>query len=92
MSEYVPPASDGWTKHTPYHWQQRIQGKLLDYWPSKNKFMYDGKVTVGDVYAFIASLQPATTCVCCGVSSTHTEVKVNSEGKALCFDCALMQD
>jgi hypothetical protein len=44
---------DGWTKHTEYHWSRKLHGKRLDYWPSRNKFQYDGKVMCGDVNAFI---------------------------------------
>lgn len=42
-----------WEKHTEYHWYYFLNGKKLDYWPSKNKFMYEGKVMVGDVIGFI---------------------------------------
>lgn len=28
-------------------------GKRLDYWPSRNKFQYNGKVMTGDVLGFI---------------------------------------
>ena len=45
--------SDGWNKHTEYHWWRMLNGKKLDYWPSRNKFMYDGCVMVGDVGGFI---------------------------------------
>lgn len=45
---------EGWTKHTPYHWSRKLRGLRLDYWPTKHKFMYDGRVMVGDVRAFIA--------------------------------------
>ena len=43
----------GWVKHTQFHWSRMIQGKKLDYWPSRNKFQYEGKVRRGDVYTFI---------------------------------------
>lgn len=46
----------GWVKHTEYHWARIIAGKRLDYWPSRNKFAYDGKVQRGDVRRFIHSL------------------------------------
>jgi len=46
--------SEGWTQHTPYHWSRQLNGKRLDYWPSRNKFQYDGgRVMVGDVVGFI---------------------------------------
>lgn len=44
---------DGWTKHTPYHWSRKLNGERLDYWPSRNKFMYQGKVRTGGVEGFI---------------------------------------
>ena len=43
----------GWKQHTPYHWSRVCAGKRLDYWPTKHKFMYDKRVMVGDVRAFI---------------------------------------
>ena len=46
-------SKDGWHLHTEYHWSRTLNGKRLDYWPSRNKFQYDGKVMCGDVLAFI---------------------------------------
>ena len=43
----------GWIKHTPYHWARKLNGKNLNYWPSRNKFQYEGKVMCGDVAGFI---------------------------------------
>ena len=44
----------GWHKHTDYHWSRVVAGKKLNYWPSRNKFQYDGgRVMVGDVAGFI---------------------------------------
>ena len=43
----------GWKKHTAYHWSRKLNGKRLDYWPSRNKFQYDNKVICGDVEGFI---------------------------------------
>lgn len=43
----------GWTQHTAYHWSRYVNGKKLDYWPSRRKFQYDGKVVSGDVTAFL---------------------------------------
>jgi hypothetical protein len=45
--------SEGWNKHTEYHWSRTLQGKRLDYWPSRNKFQYEGRVMCGDVLGFI---------------------------------------
>lgn len=42
-----------WTKHTKYHWARDLNGYRLDFWPSKRKFMYKGKVMTGNVTAFI---------------------------------------
>ena len=43
-----------WKKHTAHHWQTLVRGEVLDYWPSKKKFQFRGKVEVGDVNKFIA--------------------------------------
>jgi hypothetical protein len=45
--------AEGWDKHTAYHWSRTLNGKRLDYWPSKNKFQYDNSVMCGDVEGFI---------------------------------------
>lgn len=44
---------EGWTIHTQYHWSRTLAGKRLDYWPSRNKFQYAGRVMTGDVHGFI---------------------------------------
>lgn len=43
----------GWHQYTEYHWWCWLNGAKLQYWPSRNKFMYKGKVMVGDVDGFI---------------------------------------
>lgn len=43
----------GWTQHTELHWSRTLNGKRLDYWPSRNKFQYEGRVMTGDVDGFI---------------------------------------
>ena len=50
---------EGWNIHTEYHWSRILNGKRLDYWPSKNKFQYDGKVMNGDVNKFVKKQQAA---------------------------------
>ena len=42
-----------WTKHTDFHWSRLVAGQRLDYWPSRKKFQYQGKVQRGDVMRFI---------------------------------------
>jgi hypothetical protein len=42
-----------WREHTPWHWSADINGERLDFWPSKNKWMFRGKVSTGDVLEFI---------------------------------------
>lgn len=42
-----------WTKHTEWHWSRTVAGSRLDYWPSRNKFQYKGKIHTGDVSKFI---------------------------------------
>lgn len=46
-----------WTKHTDYHWSRKVNGKRLDYWPSRSKFKLAGWTypKTGDVMEFIAS-------------------------------------
>lgn len=39
----------GWTKHTPHHWSRIVAGERLDYWPSRKKYQFQGKVRRGDV-------------------------------------------
>ena len=43
----------GWTEHSEYHWSRNLNGKRLDYWPSRNKFQYEGRVMCGDVKGFV---------------------------------------
>lgn len=45
--------TDGWKVHTAYHWSRDLNDKRLDYWPSRNKFQYEGKIITGDVVGFI---------------------------------------
>lgn len=51
MRNMEPP--EGWTKHTAYHWSTMLNGNRLDFWPTKDKWMYLGKIGVGDVDKFI---------------------------------------
>lgn len=48
----------GWTIHTELHWSRTLAGKRLDYWPSRNKFQYNGRVMTGDVNGFIRKREP----------------------------------
>lgn len=43
----------GWKKHTEYHWSRQLNGLRLDYWPSKSKFQYQGRVMTGNVNKYI---------------------------------------
>lgn len=43
-----------WTEHTPWHWSCKLEGKRLDYWPTRNKWQYDGRIMCGNVKTFIA--------------------------------------
>lgn len=45
-----------WTVHTPYHWGRFINGKKLDFWPSRDKWMYNGKVRVGGLADWLKAL------------------------------------
>ena len=44
----------GWTEHTEYHWSRQLNGKRLDYWPSRNKWQYNGSIMTGNVNKFIS--------------------------------------
>ena len=55
MNQAVANDDGGWTKHTEYHWSRIVDGKRLDYWPSRKKWQHEGKVRRGDVLAFIRS-------------------------------------
>lgn len=49
-------ADDGrWTKHTEHHWSRMVGKERLDYWPSRKKYQYRGKVRRGDVQKIIAT-------------------------------------
>lgn len=54
LAQAVAADDGGWTKHTDWHWSRQLNGKRLDYWPSRKKWMYEGKVSRGDVARFIA--------------------------------------
>jgi hypothetical protein len=43
----------GWTIHTDYHWSRMLNGHRLDYWPSRKKYQYRGKVKRGDVMKLV---------------------------------------
>jgi hypothetical protein len=45
-----------WVKHTPHHWSRMVTGERLDYWPSRKKYQWRGKVQRGDVMKVIASV------------------------------------
>lgn len=57
-------ASDdgGWVKHTEYHWSRTVAGNRLDYWPSRKKYQYLGKVRRGDVQKLIKEAQHGKDC------------------------------
>ena len=48
----------GWTIHTEFHWSRDLAGHQLNYWPSRNKFQWRGKVMTGDVQGFIRKREP----------------------------------
>ena len=47
----------GWTEHTEHHWSRMVDGHRLDYWPSRKKWQYRGKVRRGlrGMYAIIGT-------------------------------------
>lgn len=48
-----------WHKFTDWHWRIEIDGKRLDYWPSKRKWRFENELHTGDVEQFIADLEDA---------------------------------
>ena len=60
MNDALPwnedPLANGWKEHSQFHRSRVVNGKRLDYWPTKSKFQYDGVVQTGEVYKFIRSL------------------------------------
>ena len=48
----------GWMLHTQWHWSRDLVGHRLDYWPSKNKWKYKGKIEQGDIIGFIKRRDP----------------------------------
>lgn len=57
LDEAMTDDDGGWTKHTIYHWSRKINGNRLDYWPSRKKFQWKGKVMrgLGAMYQIIKS-------------------------------------
>lgn len=49
LKREMPFVLSGWTKHSDHHFSATVKEKRLDYWPSRNKFMYDGKVMTGGI-------------------------------------------
>jgi|18_taG_2_1085343.scaffolds.fasta_scaffold04962_7 hypothetical protein len=45
-----------WKKFTKWHWRTMVDGKPLDYWPSKGKWKFSGETQTGDVNRFIRDL------------------------------------
>lgn len=45
MAQALAKDDGCWTKHTEWHWSRSINGERLDYWPSRKKFQWRGKVT-----------------------------------------------
>jgi hypothetical protein len=47
----------GWTKHTQWHWSRMVNGERLDYWPSRKKYQFRGRIHRGSVQKLIQSTQ-----------------------------------
>lgn len=60
LSEAQAADDGGWTKHTDYHWSRMLAGHRMDYWPSRKKYQYRGKVRRGDVAALLRSMEGQT--------------------------------
>jgi hypothetical protein len=39
--------TEGWTKHTEYHFSRIFSGERIDWWPSGGKAKYRGKMVYG---------------------------------------------
>lgn len=48
----------GWHKHSQHHWSRMVGADRLDYWPTRKKYQFRGKVRRGDVYAVIRRTPP----------------------------------
>lgn len=59
LSDAIASDDGKWTKHTEFHWSRTIGGERLDYWPSRKKFQFRGRVMRGDVAQFIAKKEGA---------------------------------
>lgn len=66
MSKPKPPKIK-WIKHTVWHWQTRIHGDLLDYWPTKKKWRFRGETFESGIFSgakdkavkeFISTIEP----------------------------------
>lgn len=53
MQDAVASDDGGWTRHSEWHWSRTVANSRLDYWPSRKKFQYKGRVMRGNVQAFI---------------------------------------
>lgn len=42
-----------WVEHTTFHWGRYVKGKKLDFWPSKDKWMWEGNVYTGGLEDFL---------------------------------------
>ena len=58
MADAIAKDDGGWNKHTEYHWSRTVAGRRLDYWPSRKKWQYQGRVMRGNVLAFIKKQEP----------------------------------
>ena len=47
LNQAVADDDGKWTKHTAFHWSRQVNGERLDYWPSRKKFQYRGRVMRG---------------------------------------------
>lgn len=46
-----------WIKRSPHHWRTLIKGEILDYWPTKKKFRFEGQMRHGNPEKFVRELQ-----------------------------------
>jgi hypothetical protein len=53
MQQAIAQDDGGWTKHTQFHWSRLVDGERLDYWPSRKKFQWKGRVQRGNVMRIV---------------------------------------
>lgn len=56
----------GFEQKSEWHWQRRLDGEVIDYWPSKAKWQFRGEIKVGKWVDLLAVIDPRTLGGGCG--------------------------